>query len=136
MSVQDMIRFKTNMQNVLGKNAKIPDPKFNIAKISADFTNAHKEYSAAVTTLQAKILAFQNAASTVKNSWKQYQDQIDASNFGLNEDDPASKALLDKGSKYADAMLTDYLQQTDTIIKNLDELEKHSLALAKYKSPA
>jgi hypothetical protein len=126
---------KSAAMAVLGKTAKIPDPKTNITKLSADFDKAKNDYYSAVDVLQSKILALQNVISTSRNALKQYQDQIGASTFGLDEDAAGNKDKISKAEKIMDGCIDERMKLCDTEIKNLDELDKHSMALAKYKSP-
>ncbi len=119
---------------ILGDKAKIPDPKTNFTKLSEVLQKADKEYDASVDVLQGKILALQNINSTYKNSFKQYQDLISKSNFGLNPKDSDDKDKIDQAAKVLDDFLDAQMENCDVNIKNLDELDKHSMAISKYES--
>ena len=125
---------KAEAMKILGNKAKMPDPKFSEAKVGADYGKADKEYDAAVDVLQSKILALQNMSATTKNAVKQYAEQLSKSNFGLDPKEGDNKENIEKAQK----LLDDYLEETignyETNIKNLDELDKHSMAISKYES--
>ncbi len=122
---------KANAMAILGPKAKIPEAKANMS--SGPLDKAVKEYESAVTVLQTKILALQNVCSTTKNAIKQHQDLISRSDFGLDEDEDGVKAKIAKAQDLLDKYL-DYVMGTyETEIKNLDELDKHSMSLSKYK---
>jgi hypothetical protein len=134
MAIRSWGDAKADAMKILGDKAKIPEPKVKMAKIGADFAKADKEYDAAVDVLQSKILAFQNSNSAAKNAGKQYEDLISKSDFGLDQKDDDDKKKIEKARK----VLTDYLDSVleiyDDNIKNLDELDKHSMAISKYEN--
>ena len=125
---------KATALKILGDKAKIPDPKANLTKFNADIAKADKEYDAAVNVLEAKILTLQNTNSAWKNAVKQFSDQISKSNFGLDEKGADDKKKI----KQAQDILTDYLDSqmaiADANVKNLEELDKHTMAISKYES--
>jgi hypothetical protein len=119
---------------ILGKDGKIPPPKVNLGKYHTDFDKADKEYDAAVDVLQAKILAMQNTRSSVRNVLKQYQDLISKNNFALDPAAEGNKDKIQKAQDLLDGYLDSQMENLDTDIKNLDELDKHSMAISKYQS--
>jgi hypothetical protein len=125
---------KAAAMKILGNKAKIPDPKVNLAKITADWQKADKEYDAAVDVLQSKILALQNSMSSTKNALKQYVDLISKNSFGLNEKDDDDKKKIEEAQKVLSEYLDSSMENCDTNIKNLDELDKHTMGLSKYQS--
>ena len=120
---------------ILGKTAKIPPPKTNTAKMEADIDKTYKDYMAAVDTLEKKIVAAQAALSSYTFALKQRQEQLDVSNFGLDAKDPAAKQNIAKAQKILHDAYGDLLKSYNTSVKDLDELDKHTMALADYKSP-
>ncbi len=119
-------------QKILGKDAKIPQPKF-IGKAASDYEAAWTAFKKARADLEAKVLDMQNLESKVKNSVKQFEDSIEETDFGLdgkNKDD--AKKIAD-----AQAILTGYCDNLiairDQAIKDLGELDKHLMNIAKYK---
>jgi len=125
---------KAQALKILGDKAKIPEPKANMTKLMADVEKADKEYDASVDVLQAKILALQNANDAWKNGVKQFNDLIGKSDFGLDSKDADDKKKIQQ----AQDVMTDYLESqmdmADTNDKNLDELDKHSMAISKYQT--
>ena len=114
-----------------GSKAKIPDPKVNVNKLHADYDAARKGLTSTIDVLQTKILQLQNAMSSARNMLKQYEDLIDNEDFGLDEEKDKDK--IAKGSKLIDDFLDDQMEWLDGEIKKLDELDKHSMAIAKFK---
>ena len=121
---------------VLGNKAKIPDPKADWNKYIAAVNKAYADYKTVVTALQAKILALQNVDTAYKNMLKQFQDQIDKSDFDLDEDEDGAKAKIEKAQKILDDLLDAQMKIVDTNVRNLDELDKHSMDIVKYKPPS
>ncbi len=125
---------KSAAMAVLGNKAKIPDAKVNLTKLGADLGKADKEYDTAVDVLQTKILALQNTNSIAKNVVKQYQDLISKSNFGLPAKEDEEKDKISKAQDILDGYLDGVLDDYETNNKNLDELDKHSMAISKYST--
>ncbi len=134
MAASTLAEAKAEAMKILGDKAKIPDPKVKFATVRSDFDKSGKEYDAAVEVLQKKILAFQNGNSTFRNAIKQYQDLIGKSDFGLNSKDDDDKKKI----KQAQKIISDYLDipiaDCDKNIKNLGELDKHTMAIADYEN--
>ncbi len=119
-------------QKILGKDAKIPQPKF-LGKASSDYGAAWAAFKKAREDLEAKVLDMQNLESKMKNTIKQFEDSIEEAEFGLddkNKDDA-------KKIKDAQAILMGYCDNLigirDQAIKDLGELDKHLMNIAKYK---
>jgi hypothetical protein len=125
---------KAAAMKVLGTKGKIPDPKWNKEKLTAEYKKADQAYDAAVDALQSKILALQNISSTAKNSIKQYAEQISKSNLGLDPKDAGEKSKITQAAKLLDDYLDETMDAYETNIKNLDELDKHTMGLSKYES--
>ena len=125
---------KAAAMKVLGDKGKIPEPKVNMAKLGESLSKADKEYDAAVDVLQSKILALQNINSTCENTIKQFSEMLSKSNFGLDPKDPDDKKSIDQASKILDDYLDSVLADYETNNKNLDELDKHSMAISKYQT--
>lgn len=120
---------------LLGKNAKLPPMKANTAKINADISKTYGEYKTAVDALQTKIVNSQSTLSTYMLIWKQYQEILDRSDLGVDKNDPTVKPVLEKVKKMLHDNLNELLKSYGDSIKDLDELDKHTMALGEYKSP-
>lgn len=123
---------KAKAQQILGKDAKIPDPKF-LPKLQAEHDAAFNAYCKARDELEAKLLDFQKALSNGKLTIKQFAEKLEDEDFGL---DPKSKDDAKK-LKDAQAIFTNWAQNVydiaDTNIAGLDELDKHLIDFKKYK---
>ncbi len=120
---------KSAAQGILGSKGKVPEPRMNVDKFWADFDKANADYGNAIRALQTKIVNLQNACSSVQHVLKQFQDQIDGNNFGLSAaDGGADKAA--KAQKVLDDYLDGQLKALDANIKNLDDLDKHTMAIS------
>ncbi len=124
---------KAAAMKILGDKAKIPEPKVKFSKLNTEFAKATKEYDASVDVLQSKILALQDINSSAKNAIKQYADLISKSNFGLDSKDDDDKKKIKDAQKVLDDFLEGAITARDTDIKNLDELDKHSMAISQYE---
>jgi hypothetical protein len=119
-------------QKILGKDAKIPQPKF-VGKAAADWAAAWVAFKKAREDLEAKVLDMQNLESKMMNTVKQFEDSIEETNFGLDEKnkDDAKKV------KDAQAILMGYCDAVIAVrqqaIKDLGELDKHLMNINKYK---
>ena len=135
MAAPDLDSTKAAAQAILGKGAKIPPPKIDMKKLDGDYENAFKEYTAAIDALQSKIVKMQNLIAAEKNATRQYKAQIADSDFGLDEDDAAAKANIAKAAKLFEVCFNAYITIFDLNDKALDELDKHTMGLRKYKAP-
>ncbi len=119
-------------QKILGKDAKIPQPKF-LSKAGSEYTAAWAAFMKARQDLEAKVLDMQNLESKMKNTFKQFEDSIEETDFGLDEKNKDDAKKI----KDAQAILMGYCDTVigfrDEAIKNLDELDKHLMNIAKYK---
>jgi hypothetical protein len=85
--------------------------------------------------LEDKLLALQDADSSVSHAYDQFGTLVEKSDLGL---DPKNK---DDARKITQArkILTDYVNQVikaqETNNKNLKELDEHMILLSKYKPP-
>jgi peptidoglycan hydrolase CwlO-like protein len=125
---------KPAAMKILGDKAKLPEPKANFGKIFADFKVADKEYDAAVDVLQDKILNLQNTMSAAKNVLQQLEDKVMSSDFGLDPKDKEDKKKIDDAKKLLNDYFTEQIGNADDNIKNLDDLDKHTMGLSKYAS--
>jgi len=136
MSAPSWDQAKSAAMAVLGNKAKIPDPKANWNKYVAEVNKVYAEYKTVVTALQAKILSLQNVDTAFKNVVMQFKDQIDKTDFGLDEDEDGVKAKIEKAQKILEDFLDAQLKTVDANVRNLDELDKHTMSISKYKPPA
>ena len=127
---------KSTAMGILGSQGKVPDPKANTAKFASDMAQADKEYAAAVSALQEKILNLQNRNSAMRNFLKQHRDVVATSNLGLAGTEKGDKEKIAKAQRVLEAVLDTSIQAIDAEIKNLDELDRHSMAIAKYQPHA
>ena len=134
MATANMTAAKASAQGVLGKEGKIPAPKTDWPKLAADKNKADKEYDAAVDVLQKKIVALQTTTAAAKIAIKQYDDQISKTDFGLDENDADAKKKIAQAQKILGDVLDIMMGNCDTDIKNLGELDKHTMAISKYES--
>jgi hypothetical protein len=124
---------KTMAKKILGDKAKIPEPKANFDKMSAEWSKADNAYKAAVDALQRKILELQNSTSSAKNALKQHAERIAKTDFGLDRQNPDEKKKIEEGRKVLAGFLQYGIEACDTNSKNLEALDKHSMAIARYE---
>jgi hypothetical protein len=123
---------KAKAQKILGKDAKIPDPKF-LDKLQADFGTAFDAYAKSRDDLEGKILEMQKVCANIKLSVKQFADKLDDEDFGLdekNKDD--AKKIKDAQSIFKD-WWQNIIDIADGNIDGLEELDKHLIDFKKYK---
>jgi hypothetical protein len=125
---------KAQALKILGDKAKIPEPKANLSKLMGDVEKADKEYDASVDVLQAKILALQNTNDAWKNAAKQFDDQVSKNDFGLDAKDADDKKKIQQAQDILSAYLDEQIDTANLNDKNLDELDKHSMAISKYET--
>jgi hypothetical protein len=123
---------KGKAQKILGKDAKIPEPK-SLDKLRDDWWTAFAAYQKACEDMEDKILALQKSGASVKLTLKQFGDKLDDESFGLNEKDKEDAKKI----KDAHDVLMGWVQDTEKDIDNdiggLDELDKHVIDFRKYK---
>ncbi len=124
---------KAAAMKILGKDAKIPEPKVDVNKLSADYMKASKAFDKARDDLDAKVLDLKNANDGIGNYAKMMMNQIDKADFGLDEKNKDDAKKIDQAQK----ILSDFVKsRQDIFTKNdsdLDELDKHLANIAKYK---
>jgi hypothetical protein len=120
-------------QAVVGKEGKIPPPKADLRKYVGETYRTYDDYKKSVGALQGKILALQNALSAWRNALKQVDDQMSRESFGLDGKTAEGKRKIEQAQKILGDWLESCIKSADADIKNLDELDKHSLNVKKYK---
>ncbi len=131
----DWDKTKAAALKILGKDGDVPDPPPALIKSVDEVSKAITGFNSAREDLEKTILTMENANDGVKNVLKQFSASLAKSDLGLdpkNKDDAkkiaqARKILLDR--------MGDGMKRHDTNEKMLDELDKHVIQLAKYKSP-
>lgn len=86
-------------------------------------------------SLEDQILEVQKAVSSVGLTLKQYGEQVEKSDLGCDTKDSAFKTKRAAAQKKFDAFFDEIASNTKINIKNADELDKHLMHLADYKSP-
>jgi hypothetical protein len=117
---------------ILGKDAKIPPVTSTMKTAHDQDDKAYDAFDKSRKELEAKLLTFQNAVSAHKNAIKQYADQLDASDFGLDDSDKEVAKNIEQAQKILGAWADAQLGNGDFNLKNLDELDKHLMNIAKY----
>ena len=124
---------KAKAQKILGKDATIPEPK-SLDKIQSGWVVAYSDYEKARDALEDRILGLQKAGSNAKLTLKQYAEQVDVADFGLDGKKNPDDA---KKIKEARGVLSDWvdgvLEKVEADIDGLDELDKHVIDFKKYK---
>jgi hypothetical protein len=133
-TAKDWGEAKAAALKILGDKAKIPEPKGNIDKLFADVEKARKEFGPAVSVLEDKIVALQNANSAWKNGVKQFDDQLSKSDLGLDGKNPDDKKKIRQALDILTGYVESQMELADAESKNLDELDKHSVAISKFRS--
>jgi hypothetical protein len=123
---------KAKVQKILGKDAKIPEPK-SLKKVRDDMWSAFAGYQKSCGDLEDKILALQKAGASVKLTLKQYGDEIDDEAFGLNEKDKEDAKKIKGAHDLLKGWADDLEKGIDDEIDELDELDKHVIDFKKYK---
>jgi hypothetical protein len=117
---------------VLGNDAKIPPPSSAIKTSGDQDGKAYDAFDKSRKDLEAKLLALQNVESAWRNALRQYDDALQASNFGLDDKDDDDAKKIDQAQKLFAAWADGALAVLDRNIKNLDELDKHLMNISKY----
>jgi len=123
---------KAKAQKILGKGAKIPEPR-SLDKLRDDWWAAFAEYQKACEGLEDKILALQKAGASVKLTLKQFGDKLDDEGFGLSEKDKEDAKKIKDAHDVLMEWVQDMQKGIDDDIDGLDELDKHVIDFRKYK---
>ncbi|HUB81276.1 MAG TPA: hypothetical protein VMB03_20890 [Bryobacteraceae bacterium] len=121
-------------RKILGNNAKIPNGKMSVAlradndtdKVFADYAKARDEFS-------KKILAMQDAYSRVKNALGQADDEVDDSDYGMDNKKPDEKKKIDQADALFSKFFADMEGRLDNYLKQLGEVNRHMEHVTKYK---
>lgn len=123
---------KAKAQKVLGKDAKIPEPK-SFDKVRDDVWEALAAYQKACEGLEDKILTLQKAEASAKLTLRQFGDKLDDESFGLNEKDKEDAKKIKEAHDVLMGWVQDVQKGFDDDIDGLDELDKHLIDFKKYK---
>jgi hypothetical protein len=123
---------KTKAGKVLGKDGKIPEPK-SLDKLRDDWWTAFAGYEKSRDDMEAKILALQKAGASVKLSLKQFEDQLDDEDFGLDEKNKDDQKKIKEAHDILAGWVEHVTTNVDADIDSLDELDKHVIDFKKYK---
>jgi|ERR1700761_5631016 len=129
----DWDKVRADVIKLLGKDADVPDLTPEVNKAGDTFSKANDAFPAARKDLEDKLLDLQNANSALTNAIKQLKAKVEKSDFGLDPKRDVKK--IKQAEKMLTASLEDALKTRTTVDKTLDELDKHLIQLAKYKSP-
>ncbi len=120
---------------ILGKDGEVPDAPANLEKSIADVIKLLEAFDKSREDLEAKITDVENANDAVNNILKKLSAQVEKSDLGL---DPKKKDDLKKIQQARKILLDRITHGTkvhDDMAKMLDELDKHTIQLSKYKAP-
>ena len=119
-------------QKILGKDAKIPQPKF-LSKFASDYSASWAAFLKAREDLEAKVLAMQDLESKTKNLMQQFSDKLESDDFGLDDDNKDDVKKIKDALEILVGFWDTRIKVRDENIKNLDELDKHLMNIRKYK---
>jgi hypothetical protein len=123
---------KAKAQQILGKDAKIPEPKF-IPKSQAEIGTAYDAYEKSRDDLEAKILALQKVFSNAKLVTKQFADKLDDEDFGLDEKNKDDAKKIKDAQAIFKGWYQNVFDNVDSNIDGLGDLDKHLVDFRKYK---
>ena len=96
---------KSEAEKTIGKQGKLPKPKGDLVALMDAANKAARKVMAERDTMEGSVLALQDAFSKVYDASESYSDIVDASNFGLDEDDKDQAKKIDDAKKtLADVM--------------------------------
>jgi hypothetical protein len=130
---KDWDSIKAEALKILGPKAKIPEPKGNLHKTRDHFTKAVAAFVKSRGDLEDKVLEMQDGLSSATNLYKQLLAQVEKSDFGLDEKNKDDAKKIDQAEKLISDFINERLKGWTQDIKDLDELDKHMIQLAKYK---
>ena len=121
-------------KKVLGNTAKVPEQKVQLAiKFALESNKVWDAFNVLREAMKKKILEQQNADSKVMNTLHQAWDEISESDFGLDDSKPEDKKKIAQAVAVFDKFFTETKKTWDQNDKNIDELDKHLMNIAKYK---
>lgn len=120
---------------VLGKQAKIPEPKA-MAKADADLQKAYAAFDKSREDLEDKLVTLQNADSAIGNVYKQFGTLVEKADFGLDAKNKDDAKKIEQAKKILSAYVDKVTDAQEQNVKNLTELDKHVILLSKYKPAA
>jgi len=118
---------------ILGDKGKIPKPGSVQQKASVADKKALDEFKKSRDDLKSKLLALQNAAESHKNAISQFQDEIDADDFGLNLKDKDDAKKITEAKKLLSGFVQVQIDGFDQAFKDMKELDKHLMSFSNYK---
>lgn len=123
------------VKKILGDKTQVPKPSSGYTKAQKQLDDAWAKFDKTRKTLEDQILDVQKAVSSVGLALKQYGEQIEKSDLGCDTKDSAFKTKRAAAQKQFDTFFDEIASNTKINIRNADELDKHLMNLASYKSP-
>ena len=123
---------KAKVQKILGKDAKIPEPK-SLKRVRDDLWSAFAGYQKSCGDLEDKILALQKAGASVKLTLKQYGDEIDDEAFEAPARNKEDAKKINGAHDILKGRADDLYTGIDDEIQEQDDLDKHVIDFKKYK---
>jgi hypothetical protein len=119
----------------LGAKAKMPKERGDLDKARADVDKAYATFAASRDKLEDDILAVENAFSALFNTMKQNNEVFSKDDFGLNAKDKDDAKKIKNAQGLFTKSIGAWLKGAEKTEKEIDELDKHCIAMGKYKSP-
>src|SRR3954469_11748733 len=116
---------------VLGKQAKIPEPKA-MTKAYADLQKASAAFDKSREDLEDKLVTLQNADSAIGNVYKQFGTLIEKADFGLDAKSKEDTKKIEEAKKILGGYVDKVTDAQEKNVKNLTELDKHVILISKY----
>jgi len=118
---------------ILGKDGEVPDMPDIVQTAADNMGKASDAFDKCREDCEAKLLALQNANDAVRNSLKQFQAKIDASDFKLDSKNKDDLKKIQQARKLLSDRLSSATKHYTDDDKMLDEVDKHLIQLGKYK---
>ncbi|MBV9757750.1 MAG: hypothetical protein JO047_11890 [Alphaproteobacteria bacterium] len=122
-------------QKILGDKAQFPPEKPDMDKLQDDYGKAFQAFDDARSKLEDAVQDFENAISSFENGLKTNRAAYDKEDFGLDPKNPDDKKKITQALKLFMDFFAKIEKRVQDRYKEIEELNKHAIQLAKYKAP-
>jgi hypothetical protein len=123
-------------KKILGPSAKVPDKKMDpVINAAEEAMKAWDGLGTLRDSMKKKILDVQNVGSKVSNGLQHVADEFDDEDFGLDDSKPDDKKKIAQAQAIFGKFFKDAEKKFADNNKELEELDKHLIDLAKYRRP-
>jgi uncharacterized protein YukE len=122
-------------KKILGDKAQFPDERPDMEKLQDVYGKAFEAFDDARSKIEDTIQDFENAITTFENGLKTNRAAYEKEDFGLDSKNKDDQKKIKQALKIFMDFFGKIEKKVEDRYKEIEELNKHAIQLAKYKAP-